>query len=177
MFRYLSTFLAASQYFEYFFFIYLICLFDFRSIHDVKATDMGIDTIRFKAEINFDGREITRVHLNRLDTDVLLRVSSTRDSKIHKYHSLIFIYISVVNLGMLICYDITNLSIDVNKLDIFFILVFFYIYIKEVNKIKTTSELEMFILEHGEQIIDVLGSQVDRIERNIKVTVIKKYVF
>jgi len=83
-----------------------------RSIHDVKATDMGIDTIRFKAEINFDGREITRVHLNRLDTDVLLR---------------------------------------------------------EVNKIKTTSELEMFMLEHGEQIIDVLGSQVDRIERNIKI--------
>ena len=25
------------------------------------------------------------------------------------------------------------------------------------------------MLEHGEQIIDVLGSQVDRIERNIKV--------
>lgn len=26
------------------------------------------------------------------------------------------------------------------------------------------------MLEHGEQIIDVLGSQVDRIERNIKVS-------
>jgi len=82
-----------------------------RSIHDVKATDMGIDTIRFKAEINFDGREIARVHLNRLDMDVLLR---------------------------------------------------------EAKKINTTTELEMFMLEHGEQIIDVLGTQVDRIERNIK---------
>lgn len=26
------------------------------------------------------------------------------------------------------------------------------------------------MLEHGEQVIDVLGSQVDRIERNIKVS-------
>lgn len=82
-----------------------------RSIHDVKATEMGADTVRFKAEINFDGREITRVHLNRLDFDMLLR---------------------------------------------------------EVKKINTTTELEMYMLEHGEQIIDVLGSQVDRIERNIK---------
>lgn len=41
---------------------------------------------------------------------------------------------------------------------------------QEVTKIKTTLELEMFLLEHGEQIIDVLGSQVDRIERNIKVS-------
>jgi len=82
-----------------------------RSIHDVKATEMGADTARFKAEINFDGRELTRVHLNRLDTDIVL---------------------------------------------------------KEIKKINTRDQLESFLLDHGEQIIDVLGAQVDRIEKNIK---------
>eukprot|EP00794_Sanderia_malayensis_P007174 gene7174-7980_t len=82
-----------------------------RSIHDVKATEMGADTVRFKAEINFDGREVTKVHMNRLNMEDLLL---------------------------------------------------------EVQTIKTTEQLEHFLLDHGEQIIDVLGSQVDRIERNIK---------
>ena len=40
---------------------------------------------------------------------------------------------------------------------------------QEVQKFTTVSELEQFMLEHGEQVIDVLGQQVDRIERNIKV--------
>ena len=40
--------------------------------------------------------------------------------------------------------------------------------------IKTTEQLENFLLDHGEQIIDVLGSQVDRIERNIKVCICLK---
>ena len=41
--------------------------------------------------------------------------------------------------------------------------------LQEVQSIETTEQLEQFLLDHGEQIIDVLGSQVDRIERNIKV--------
>ena len=58
----------------------------------MKATDLGInsiqsypllttlfysgaDTVRFKAEINFDGREVTRIHLSRLDLEKLLKVS------------------------------------------------------------------------------------------------------
>lgn len=36
----------------------------------------------------------------------------------------------------------------------------------------TVPELELFLLEHGEEVIDMLGQQVDRIEKNIKV----KYV-
>lgn len=82
-----------------------------RSIHDVKATEMGADTVRFKAEINFDGRELTKVHLNRLDKDIVL---------------------------------------------------------KEMQQIKTHEQLDQFFLDHGEHIIDVLGTQVDRIEKNIK---------
>ncbi|XP_028397753.1 zinc transporter 9-like [Dendronephthya gigantea] len=82
-----------------------------RSIHDVKATELGADTVRFKAEINFDGREITRRHLSRKETTQLL---------------------------------------------------------KEVRDIQTPEELERFLMDHGEQIIDTLGQEVDRIERNIK---------
>ena len=31
------------------------------------------------------------------------------------------------------------------------------------------AELEKFILEHGEHVVDVLGAEVDRMERSIKV--------
>ncbi|CAH3114635.1 unnamed protein product [Pocillopora meandrina] len=82
-----------------------------RSIHDVKATEMGADVVRFKAEVNFDGREITRCHLNRVDMELLL---------------------------------------------------------EEVQQLTTVPELELFLLEHGEEVIDMLGQQVDRIEKNIK---------
>ena len=33
------------------------------------------------------------------------------------------------------------------------------------------TELEKLLLEHGEQVIDMLGSEVDRIEMKIKVSV------
>ncbi|XP_064405221.1 proton-coupled zinc antiporter SLC30A9, mitochondrial-like isoform X2 [Halichondria panicea] len=82
-----------------------------RSIHDVKATDMGADSVRFKAEVNFDGREVARVHINRLNLEAIL---------------------------------------------------------KEVQGFGTVADVEKFLLEHGEQVIDVLGSEVDRVESEIK---------
>jgi zinc transporter 9 len=45
-----------------------------RSIHDIKAVDLGANTIRFKAEVNFDGREVARAHVNKLDLEELLMV-------------------------------------------------------------------------------------------------------
>ena len=45
-----------------------------RSIHDVKATDLGGQTVMFKAEADIDGREITRSYLERLDIDKLVDV-------------------------------------------------------------------------------------------------------
>ena len=33
----------------------------------------------------------------------------------------------------------------------------------------TSEDLEMFMLQHGEKIIDKLGEEVDRIEKNLKV--------
>ena len=44
-----------------------------------------------------------------------------------------------------------------------------YLDFQEVRDIQTSEELERFLLDHGEQIIDTLGQEVDRIERNIKV--------
>jgi zinc transporter 9 len=82
-----------------------------RSIHDIKATDMGADTVRFKAEVNFDGREVARAHVSRLDLEAML---------------------------------------------------------KEVRAFSTTADVERFLLVHGEHIVDVLGSEVDRIESKIK---------
>lgn len=43
-----------------------------RSLHDVKATEMG-GQVKFKAEIDFDGREITRAYLYKLDLEQLLK--------------------------------------------------------------------------------------------------------
>ena len=37
---------------------------------------------------------------------------------------------------------------------------------------QTPEELERLLMDHGEQIIDTLGQEVDRIERNIKVRMI-----
>jgi len=45
-----------------------------RSLHDVKATDLGGQTVMFKAEVDIDGREITRSYLEKIDIDKLLEV-------------------------------------------------------------------------------------------------------
>ncbi|XP_052374258.1 zinc transporter 9-like [Oncorhynchus keta] len=36
-----------------------------RAIHDVKATDLGLSKVRFKAEVDFDGRVVTRSYLEK----------------------------------------------------------------------------------------------------------------
>ncbi|KAL5481520.1 hypothetical protein EMCRGX_G021699 [Ephydatia muelleri] len=41
-------------------------------------------------------------------------------------------------------------------------------YVKENQSFESVAELEKFLLEHGEQVIDVLGSEVDRMETIIK---------
>lgn len=46
----------------------------FRAIHDVKATDMGMSKVRFKAEVDFDGRVVTRSYLEKQDIEQLLQV-------------------------------------------------------------------------------------------------------
>ncbi|KAG8516521.1 Zinc transporter 9, partial [Galemys pyrenaicus] len=83
-----------------------------RAIHDVKATDMGLGKVRFKAEVDFDGRVVTRSYLEKQDFDQMLQ---------------------------------------------------------EIQEVKTPEELETFMLKHGENIIDTLGAEVDRLEKELKV--------
>lgn len=45
-----------------------------RAIHDVKGIDMGNSLIRYKAEVDFDGRELTRSYLDKQDLNKLLEV-------------------------------------------------------------------------------------------------------
>ncbi|RVE67507.1 hypothetical protein OJAV_G00103680 [Oryzias javanicus] len=82
-----------------------------RAIHDVKATDMGLCKVRFKAEVDFDGRVVTRSYLEKQDIDQILN---------------------------------------------------------DIQQVKTPEELENFMLKHGENIIDTLGAEVDRLEKELK---------
>ncbi|PVD35248.1 hypothetical protein C0Q70_06529 [Pomacea canaliculata] len=82
-----------------------------RSLHDIKATHMG-GQIRFKAEVDFDGKEITRAYLYKQDLEKLLL---------------------------------------------------------EMKELQTADDVEAFMLRHGERIVDMLGEEVDRIERELKV--------
>ena len=45
-----------------------------RALYDIKATDMGSQTVMFKAEVDIDGREITRSYLERMDIQLILDV-------------------------------------------------------------------------------------------------------
>lgn len=82
-----------------------------RAIHDVKATDMGNDIIRYKAEVDFDGRKLTQNYLDSIDTEKLF---------------------------------------------------------EEFKDTDTIEEFEEFMLRHGENIVDLLGAEVDRIESELK---------
>lgn len=44
-----------------------------RAIYDVKGIEMGSNLVRYKAEIDFDGAELTRLYLDRLNLNDLLK--------------------------------------------------------------------------------------------------------
>ncbi|EFN83131.1 Zinc transporter 9 [Harpegnathos saltator] len=82
-----------------------------RAIHDVKGIDMGNNLVRYKAELDFDGRELTRSYLDKHDLITML---------------------------------------------------------EEVKSMQNIDELESFLLRHGENIVDMLGGEIDRIELKLK---------
>ncbi|KAL0134757.1 hypothetical protein PUN28_001493 [Cardiocondyla obscurior] len=82
-----------------------------RAIHDVKGIDMGNNLVRYKAELDFDGRELTRSYLDKHDLIAML---------------------------------------------------------EEVKRMQNIDELEAFLLKHGENIVDMLGGEIDRIELKLK---------
>lgn len=45
-----------------------------RAIYDVKGIDMGNTLVRYKAEVDFDGRELSRVYLDKQDLNQILEV-------------------------------------------------------------------------------------------------------
>lgn len=45
-----------------------------RALYDIKATDMGSQSVMFKAEVDMDGREITRSYLEKIDIQLILEV-------------------------------------------------------------------------------------------------------
>lgn len=51
-----------------------------RALHDVKATDMGGKFIRFKAEVDFDGKELTRSYLDKVDVESLAKEMQSQNS-------------------------------------------------------------------------------------------------
>uniref|UniRef100_A0A8D8ZK36 Proton-coupled zinc antiporter SLC30A9, mitochondrial n=1 Tax=Cacopsylla melanoneura TaxID=428564 RepID=A0A8D8ZK36_9HEMI len=85
-----------------------------RAIYDVKGIQMGNQLIRYKAEVDFDGRELTRSYLDQQDLNLML---------------------------------------------------------EEVQSMKTIDELEAFLLKHSENIVDMVGGEIDRIEMKLR----KKY--
>ncbi|XP_073997153.1 solute carrier family 30 member 9 isoform X6 [Rhodnius prolixus] len=82
-----------------------------RAIHDVKGIDMGNCLVRYKAELDFDGRELARSYLDHQDLNSLLQ---------------------------------------------------------EVQQFKSIDELEPFILKHSENIVDMMGGEIDRIEMKLR---------
>ena len=42
-------------------------------------------------------------------------------------------------------------------------------FLQEIQKFQSVEELESFFLRHGEKIVDTMGSEVDRIEKKLKV--------
>lgn len=45
-----------------------------RAIYDVKGIDMGNSLVRYKAELDFDGRELTRSYLDKHDLNAMIEV-------------------------------------------------------------------------------------------------------
>ncbi|EDV98389.1 GH22699 [Drosophila grimshawi] len=82
-----------------------------RAIYDVKGIDIGNGRVRYKAELDFDGRELTRSYLDKQDLNKLLTI---------------------------------------------------------VRGFRNADDLESFLLDQGESIVDLMGGEIDRIEMNLR---------
>ncbi|NXS54739.1 ZNT9 protein, partial [Brachypteracias leptosomus] len=103
------------------------------------------------------GRSIQPEQLQRL-TELL-----ESDPVVSAFHQVTFIALNFV-LELL---KLSGLYFSVIKTKVFGI---FYSspQILEIQQVKTLEELEAFMLKHGENIIDTLGAEVDRLEKDLK---------
>jgi hypothetical protein len=83
--------------------------------HGCQSTNGVVCVYDMIAEVDFDGRTLTRHYLDTIDLEVLL---------------------------------------------------------KEMQELKAMEEVEAFMLKHGENIVDMLGAEVDRIEKELKVCLV-----
>jgi len=122
-----------------------------RAIYDVKGIDIGNARVRYKvrprfsraflrlnsaysqAELDFDGRELTRSYLDKQDLAKLLTVRGIDPF-----------------LGMLI----TGFGLTPQT----------------VRGFQKVEDLEGFLLDQGENIVDLMGGEIDRIEMNLRVS-------
>lgn len=84
-----------------------------RAIHDVKATDLGNGVVRYKAEVDVDGRELSKKYLENINLKEIL---------------------------------------------------------EDIREIRSEKDVETFLLTHGEGVVDLLGAEVDRIEKELRRT-------
>jgi solute carrier family 30 (zinc transporter), member 9 len=63
-------------------------MYSLSALYDIKATDMGSQSVMFKAEVDIDGREITRSYLERVDIQLILEVCHCHSPTIvnNEYH-------------------------------------------------------------------------------------------
>ena len=62
----------------------------------LSISHLGADTVRFKAEVNFDGREVARAHVNRLHLENLLKVMCATITTFTRRNTFFF-WMSVVH--------------------------------------------------------------------------------
>lgn len=48
-----------------------------------------------------------------------------------------------------------------------------YCYLQEIKSLETIDQVEAFFLKHGENIVDLLGAEIDRVEKELKVKISK----
>lgn len=70
-----------------------------RAIYDVKGIDMGNSLVRYKAELDFDGRELSKVYLDKQDLNLLLEVSLTLKFLRFDYNLQLSIFIGSKNIS------------------------------------------------------------------------------
>ena len=58
-----------------------------------------------------------------------------------------------------------------------FLIPIFTFLIQEVKQITTIEELESLMLKHGENIVDMISAEIDRIEKELKVMIRRVHKF
>ena len=148
----------------------LICLL--YQVYDVKGIDMGNGLVRYKAEIDFDGRELARSYLERSHISwSLYKWSLMIILCIYKATcSFAFLSLNVLIVGKIWRWFWKKASRLKTRRKWRWLsksILSGWKFIRSKNLFKRFS-CQAFLLKHGENMVDCLGAEVDRIEKNLK---------